>query len=159
MARRRCIAPQPVIGLVNKISTVSGVFSRGMSQPSPASFLRDPITVPRKELIEHYRALAARYQQLAERQQRSSIHQGLVGLARQCAAMADALTAPTVDQSKPELSESEILLLLNRVVAEEKPVSPAPAPGHPVPRDLSLDEILQKVQQDIAEGRPRPAAA
>jgi hypothetical protein len=131
-----------------------------MSQPSPATFLRDPITVPRKELIEHYRALAARYEQLAERQHRSSIYQGLIGLARQCAAIADALTAPAADQSaKPELSESEILLLLDRVVAEEKSASTEPAAGHPVPRDLSLDEILQKVQHDIAEGRPRPAAA
>ena len=131
-----------------------------MSQASRASFLRDPITVPRKELIEHYRALAARYEQLAERQHRSTVHQGLVGLARQCAAMADALTGATADQCvKQELSEPEILLLLDRVIAEEKSVSPPPAPGDPVPRDLSLDEILEKIQQDIAEGRPRPAAA
>ncbi|MBV8492342.1 MAG: hypothetical protein JO162_02555 [Alphaproteobacteria bacterium] len=96
---------------------------------------------------------------MAERQHRSSIHQGLVGLARQCAAMADALTAPTAHQGvKQELSETEILVLLDRVIAEEKSVAP-PAPGDPVPRDLSLDEILEKVQQDIAEGRPRPAAA
>lgn len=130
-----------------------------MSQRSPAPFLRDPITVPRKELIEHYRALAARDEQLAERQQRSSVYEGLVGLARQCAAMADALTTPTADQkAKPELSQAEILVLLDRVVAEEKSVSMMPAAGHPIPRDLSLDEILQKVQRDIAEGRPRPAA-
>jgi hypothetical protein len=134
-----------------------------MSQPLPAPFLRDPITVPRKELIEHYRALAARYRQLAERQQRSSVHEGLVGLARQCAAMADALAGAKTDQSaKPELSKAEILLLLNQVIAEEKsasaggseerlPHSPAAAP---VLRELSLDEILQKVQRDIAEGRP-----
>src|SRR5205085_9605523 len=65
-----------------------------MSQSSPAPFLRDPVTVPRKELIEHYRVQAARYQQLAERQRRSSVYEGLVGLARQCTAMADALASP-----------------------------------------------------------------
>jgi hypothetical protein len=77
-----------------------------MSQPFPAPFLRDPITVPRKELIEHYRVQAARYQQLAERQRRSSVYEGLVGLARQCAAMADALASPKKpDQSaKREIS-------------------------------------------------------
>jgi hypothetical protein len=79
-----------------------------MYQPSAAPFLRDPITVPRKELIEHYRAQAARYKQLAERQHRSSVYEGLLGLARQCAAMADALAMPRADQSaKPALSEPE----------------------------------------------------
>ena len=126
-----------------------------MSQPSPAPFLRDPVTVSRKELIEHYRSLAARYKQMAERQQRSSVYEGLVGLARQCTAMADALAAPKADQNtKAELSEAELRLLLNGVVAEEKSASTVPV----APRDLSLDEILQKVQRDIAEGRPRPAA-
>lgn len=132
-----------------------------MPHPSSAPFLRDPITVPRKELIEHYRVQAARYKALAERQPRSSVCEGLVGLARQCAAMADALAAPRADQSaKPELSQAELLLLLDGVVADEKSVSTAPE-GEPlqppsvtpVPRELSLDEILQKVQRDIAEGK------
>ena len=133
-----------------------------MSQPSAAPFLRDPITVPRKELIEHYRAQAARYKQLAERQHRSSVYEGLLGLARQCAAMADALATTRADQSaKPALSEPEILLLLNRAIAEENS-STAPARERPqspsvvvAPRgELSLDEILQKIQRDIADGRP-----
>src|SRR2546430_7853421 len=46
--------------------------------------------------------------------------------------MADALAMPRADQSaKPELSEPEILLLLNRVIAEENSVSIAPAREHP----------------------------
>ena len=134
-----------------------------MSQLSAAPFLRDPITVPRKELIEHYRAQAARYKQLAERQHRSSVYEGLLGLARQCAVMADALATPRANQiARPELSEPEILLLLNRVIAEENSVSAAPAREHPQPPslaaaprgELSLDEILQKVQRDIANGPP-----
>lgn len=39
-----------------------------MSQSAVAAFLRDPVTVSRKELIEHYRAQTARYKELAERQ-------------------------------------------------------------------------------------------
>src|SRR5438046_10758973 len=93
-----------------------------MSQSSPAPVLRDPATVPRKELIDHYRVQAARYQQLAERQRRSSVYEGLVGLARQCTAMADALASPKKPDlsAKREISETEILLLFNRVVAENK---------------------------------------
>jgi len=133
-----------------------------MSQPFPAPFLRDPITVPRKELIEHYRVQAARYQQLAERQRRSSVYEGLVGLARQCAAMADALASPKKpDQSaKREISETDILLLLDRVIAENKSAStaagerPQSLSAAPALRELSLDEILQKIQQDITEGMP-----
>ena len=77
--------------------------------------------------------------------------------------IADALTTPRADQSaKPALSEPEILLLLNRVIAEENAVSTAPARERPqspsvvaVSRgELSLDEILQKIQRDIADGRP-----
>src|SRR5204862_8123592 len=137
------------------MSIIPGYLRCGMSQPSPAPFLRDPITVPRKELIEHYRVQAARYQQLAERQRRSSVHEGLVGLARQCAAMADALASPKKpDQSaKREISETEILLLLNRVIAENKSASTAPVwerpqslAAAPALRELSLDEILQKIQ-------------
>jgi hypothetical protein len=56
----------------------------------------------------------------------------------------------------------KILLLLNRVTAEESAVSTAPARERPqspsvvaVSRgELSLDEILQKIQRDIADGRP-----
>jgi hypothetical protein len=134
-----------------------------MSQPAPAPFLRDPVTVPRKELIDHYRTQAARYRQLAERQQRSSVHDGLLDLARQCDAMAKALTAPAAEQrAKPELSKDELLGMLDQVLTEEKKAVPA-APAtecvqSPVlreaARELSLEEILQKIQRDIAEDRP-----
>jgi len=59
---------------------------------SSTSFLSDPITVPRKERIEHYRAQATRYKQLAEWECRLSIREGLLDLARQCDEMAEALT-------------------------------------------------------------------
>jgi len=126
-----------------------------------APFLRDPITVPRKELIGHYRAQAVRYQELAERQRRSSVYEGLRSLARQCDAMAKALESPKGDQgAKPQPSEPEILLLLNRVLAEQKSIPtattdrPQPPPLAAVARELSLDEILEKIQRDIAEERP-----
>jgi len=64
-----------------------------MPQSPPASFLRDPITVPREERIEHYRVQAARYKQLAELEGRSSVREGLLDLALQCDAMAAALGA------------------------------------------------------------------
>jgi len=134
-----------------------------MSRNAPAPFLRDPVTVPRQELIEHYRAQAGRYRQLAERQQRSSVHQGLLDLARQCEVMAGTLEMPEAARSaKPELGREELLLMLSQVVAEaaksERKV-PVAAPSDPpalrdAARELSLDEILQKVQRDIAEGRP-----
>jgi uncharacterized ferritin-like protein (DUF455 family) len=63
-----------------------------MPQYPPASFLRDPITVPREERIEHYRVQAARYKQLAEQEGRLSVREGLLDLGRQCDAMAEALT-------------------------------------------------------------------
>ena len=144
-----------------------------MSQSSPAPSLSDPITASRKELIEHYRAKAARYKQLAEREHRSWVSQGLLDLARQCDAMAQGLAAPTADRSaKREVSKDEVILLLNRVITEEDPlnrviaeekksVPTAPAAERPrspsamgAGRELSLDEILQKIQRDIAEGRP-----
>jgi hypothetical protein len=144
-----------------------------MPQSPPAPFLSDPITVSRKELIEHYRALAARYKQLAEREHRSWVSQGLLDLARQCDTMAQGLAAPTADRNaKREVSKDEVILLLNRVIAEEdllnrviaeekKSVPAAPAAERPrspsvmgAARELSLDEILQKIQRDIADGRP-----
>ena len=64
-----------------------------MPQYPPASFLRDPITVPRAERIDHYRVQAARYKQLAELEGRSSVREGLLDLARQCDAMSEALGA------------------------------------------------------------------
>jgi hypothetical protein len=56
---------------------------------------------------------------------------------------------------EPELSEAEILLLRDRVIDEKSvPTEPAPKrPQSPSLRELSLDEILQKIQRDIAEGR------
>ena len=121
-----------------------------MSQSAVAAFLRDPVTVSRKELIEHYRAQTVRYKELAERQNRSSIHDGLVNLARQCAAMADALGSPKADQIK--LTEAEVLILFNdvSVSGEVRSHVLTAVPPH----ELSLDEILQKVQRDITEGRP-----
>ena len=62
-----------------------------MSQYPAASFLRDPITVPREERIEHYRVQAARYKQLAELEGQSSVREGLLDLALQCDAMAEGL--------------------------------------------------------------------
>jgi hypothetical protein len=134
-----------------------------MPQSPPAPFLSDPITVSRKELIEHYRAQAARYKQLAEREHRSWVSQGLLDLARQCDTMAQGLAAPTADRNaKREVSKDEVILLLNRVIAEEKKSVPAaPAAERPrspsvmgAARELSLDEILQKIQRDIADWRP-----
>ena len=66
-------------------------FLFAMLQPTPAAFLRDPVTVPRAERIEHYRAQADRYRQLAECDGPASVREGLVELARQCDAMAEAL--------------------------------------------------------------------
>ena len=63
----------------------------GMLQSSAASFLRDPIMVPRAERIEHYRAQAARYKQLAEWEERLSVREVLLDIARQCDAMAEDL--------------------------------------------------------------------
>ena len=134
-----------------------------MLRSDKAPFLRDPITVPRRELIDHYRTQAVRYRQLAERQQRSSVHEGLLDLARQCEAMAEALGAsPPEQRAKPELSRDELLLMLDQVVTESKRAAPTPrAAERPQPpelresaRELSLDEILDKVQRDIAEDRP-----
>ena len=62
-----------------------------MPQYPPASFLRDPITVPREERIEHYRVQAARYKQLAELEGGLLVREGLLDLALQCDAMAEGL--------------------------------------------------------------------
>jgi hypothetical protein len=56
-----------------------------------APFLFDPLTVPRAERLEHYRGRAARYQNLAESEDRPFIREGLFDLAQQCAGIADAL--------------------------------------------------------------------
>ena len=61
-----------------------------MSQPSTAPFLRDPITAPRQERVEHYRGQAARYKRMAEVES-PSVREGLLALAQQCDDMADAL--------------------------------------------------------------------
>jgi len=59
--------------------------------PSKATYLRDPITVPHQERIEHYRAQAARYRHLAELENRLFIREGLLELSRQGDAMASEL--------------------------------------------------------------------
>jgi hypothetical protein len=48
-----------------------------------APFLRDPVTVPHRERVEHYRAQAARYRWLAERET-GPLRDGLVDLGLQC---------------------------------------------------------------------------
>ena len=58
-----------------------------------ATYLRDPITVPRQERVEHYREQAARYRHMAEREARSFIREGLLELSRQCDARAAELEA------------------------------------------------------------------
>lgn len=59
---------------------------------APSSpFLRDPITSSRRERIEHYRAQSARYRQMADWEEHLSVREGLLDLAHQCDAMADAL--------------------------------------------------------------------
>jgi len=75
--------------------------------------------------------------------------------------MAKALESPKGDQgAKPQLSEPEILLLLNRVLAEQKSIPtattdrPQPPPLAALARELSLEEILEKIQRDIAVERP-----
>ena len=73
-------------------------FLFAMLQPTPAAFLRDPVTVPRAERIEHYRAQADRYRQLAECDGPASLREGLVELARQCDAMAETLRQPAQRQ-------------------------------------------------------------
>src|SRR5205823_1240717 len=56
-----------------------------------------------------------------------------LSLARQCRAMADALESPKGDQSaKPELSEPDILLLLDRVLTEQK-ITPTATADRPEP--------------------------
>ena len=74
-----------------KYQLKSQYFLFAMLQPAPAAFLRDPVTVPRAERIEHYRAQPDRYRQLAECDGPASVREGLVELARQCDAMAEAL--------------------------------------------------------------------
>jgi len=64
-------------------------------RPFKATYLRDPITVPRQERVEHYRAQAARYRYMAEPEVRSFIREGLLGLSRQCDAMASELESLT----------------------------------------------------------------
>jgi hypothetical protein len=125
-----------------------------------ASFLRDPVTTTRKERIEHYRAQAARYRQLAEQQQ-SSVREGLLDLAGKCDAMASSL-APMRDRiARPELCNDDLLLLLDQAIDEAEKTESAAAlvcrqspPQQEAARELSLDEILQKVPRDLAEGRP-----
>ena len=62
-----------------------------MPPSTPAAFLRDPVTVPNRERVEHYRALAARYWHMAQHNNELSIREGLLELSRQCNAMAAEL--------------------------------------------------------------------
>jgi hypothetical protein len=60
-----------------------------MPPSTPAAFLRDPVTVPNRERVEHYRALAARYRHMAQHNNELSIREGLLELS--CNAMAAEL--------------------------------------------------------------------
>src|SRR5947208_352005 len=132
-----------------------------MSDSRLASFLRDPVTTTCKERIKHYRVQAARYRQLAEQQQ-SSVREGLLDLARKCDAMASSLASPMRNGvATPELCTDDLLLLLDQAIDEAEKTESAAAlvcrqspPQQEAARELSLDEILQKVQRDLAEGRP-----
>jgi len=62
---------------------------RHMAQ-SGASFLRDPITVPRRERVEQYRGQASRYKRMAEGEA-PSVREVLLSLAHRCDDMADVL--------------------------------------------------------------------
>ena len=59
-----------------------------MSWPS---YLREPVTVPRRELIVGYRALASRYREMAAVEARDLARDGLLEFARQCEAAAGVL--------------------------------------------------------------------
>ena len=59
-----------------------------MAQPS---FLREPVTVPPRELIAGYRSLAARYREMAAVEPRDLAHIGLLEFSRHCEAAASAL--------------------------------------------------------------------
>jgi len=50
---------------------------------SHPSFLREPVTVPPQELLAGYRAMAARYREMAEAEERPFVRDGLLQLARQ----------------------------------------------------------------------------
>lgn len=47
------------------------------------SFLREPITVPSQELISGYRAMVARYREMAEAEERPFVRDGFLQLAQQ----------------------------------------------------------------------------
>ena len=74
----------------------------GVMRLPQAPFLRGPVTVPRRERVEHYRAQAVRYRWLAARET-GPLRDGLVDLGLQCEAMADAL------DSRPTNAESGTL--------------------------------------------------
>ena len=58
-----------------------------------APLLFDLLTIPRDDRLEHYRELAARYTDMAERADRPFIRDGLLDLAQQCACIAGVLAA------------------------------------------------------------------
>ena len=67
-----------------------------MPPPMTAAYMRDPITVPLRERVEHYRAQAVRYRAMAELEDRSLVREGLVELSWQCDAKAAELeTGPS----------------------------------------------------------------
>ena len=54
-------------------------------------YLRDPSTLSRRERIDQYIVQAARYRQMAEREDRLVVRKGLLDLAGQCDSIAQAL--------------------------------------------------------------------
>ena len=53
------------------------------------SFQRDPATLSEREVAGSYRALAARYRQMATIEDRPRIREALLDLARQCDVAAE----------------------------------------------------------------------
>jgi hypothetical protein len=84
------LANEPVRRAYQSNLNLTADIPRRMAQIR-APFLRDPITVSRRERIEHYRVQAARYRQLAASQAQVLVREGLLDLALQCEAMVEAL--------------------------------------------------------------------
>ena len=70
----------------------------------------------------------------------------------------------TDSRSNREYSTDEIIRLLQQIAEEKSASPPVAAPTQPrsksaavVTRELSLDEILQKIQHEIAQGQPTPS--
>jgi len=80
-----------------------------------------------------------------------------------CEWTGDRGTAMTGTGGKPEYSDNEIHNLLRRIRSEkpsnpntpERPVT-RPQPASNVERELTIDEIIDKIQRAIARDQPAP---